>query len=50
MTARFVGQVRLEVSYPPEVTITHDQDGYMEGQTATLTCSASANPSVMTYR
>ncbi|MPC44008.1 Irregular chiasm C-roughest protein [Portunus trituberculatus] len=46
----FRTQVRLEVSYPPEVTITHDQDGYMEGQTATLTCSASANPSVMTYR
>ncbi|XP_068214572.1 irregular chiasm C-roughest protein-like [Palaemon carinicauda] len=43
-------QVRVEVRYAPEVTITHDQDGYREGETATLTCSANANPSVLTYR
>ncbi|XP_066957100.1 irregular chiasm C-roughest protein-like [Macrobrachium rosenbergii] len=43
-------QVRLEVRYPPKVTITHDQDGYKEGQTATLTCSADANPNAMTFR
>ncbi|XP_066956989.1 irregular chiasm C-roughest protein-like [Macrobrachium rosenbergii] len=43
-------QVRVEVRYAPEVTITHDQDGYREGETATLTCSANANPSALTYR
>ncbi|CAL4139445.1 unnamed protein product [Meganyctiphanes norvegica] len=43
-------QVTLEVRYPPEVTIIHDSDGYKEGETATLTCSATANPQKMTYR
>ncbi|XP_066956827.1 irregular chiasm C-roughest protein-like [Macrobrachium rosenbergii] len=43
-------QVRLEVIYPPEITITTDLTGYREGQTATLTCSARANPNVLTYR
>lgn len=46
----FRTQVRLEVSYPPEVTITHDQDGYREGETATLTCAASGNPPALSYR
>ena len=40
----------MEVTYPPEVSISHDQDGYREGDTATLTCTASANPALMTYR
>ncbi|XP_068214573.1 irregular chiasm C-roughest protein-like [Palaemon carinicauda] len=43
-------QVRLEVRYPPKVTITHSQDGYKEGQTAKLTCSADANPNILTFR
>ncbi|KAF2368749.1 CD80-like immunoglobulin C2-set [Trinorchestia longiramus] len=43
-------QVRLEVSYPPEVTITHSSFGYKEGDTATLNCQASANPAVLTFR
>ncbi|XP_066956909.1 LOW QUALITY PROTEIN: irregular chiasm C-roughest protein-like [Macrobrachium rosenbergii] len=46
----FSKQVRLEVKYAPEVMIKHDQDGYREGETAILTCSANANPNVLTYR
>ncbi|KAA0201561.1 hypothetical protein HAZT_HAZT003745 [Hyalella azteca] len=43
-------QVRMEVSYPPEVTITHSSSGYKEGDTATLNCQASANPALLTFR
>uniref|UniRef100_A0A6A7FVC0 Irregular chiasm C-roughest protein-like n=1 Tax=Hirondellea gigas TaxID=1518452 RepID=A0A6A7FVC0_9CRUS len=43
-------QVRLEVSYPPEVTISHASSGYKEGDTATLSCHASANPALLTFR
>ncbi|XP_068214570.1 irregular chiasm C-roughest protein-like [Palaemon carinicauda] len=46
----FSKQVRLEVKYAPEVTIKHDKDGYREGESAILTCSANANPNILTYR
>lgn len=43
-------QVRLEVIYAPVITIRTDRTGYREGQAATLSCSAKANPNVLTYK
>ncbi|XP_066956832.1 irregular chiasm C-roughest protein-like [Macrobrachium rosenbergii] len=43
-------QVQLKVRYAPDVKISHDQKGYRDGQAATLSCSADANPSDVTYR